>query len=71
VRLGTWPSAEQGSSLWQAPNGQRLKGKRDRALLACGLRRKDAVELRLRDLEQRDGHWAIVDLSMCNADVSC
>jgi site-specific recombinase XerD len=48
------------------PNAQAIKGKRDRALLAlllaCGLRRKEAVDLRLRDLELREDHWAIVDL---------
>src|SRR5258707_12911583 len=39
-RLGNWLSAEQGQALWQAPDRERLKGKRDRALLAlllaCG-----------------------------------
>ena len=42
VRLGNWLTAEQGQALWQAPDRERLKGKRDRALLAlllaCGLR---------------------------------
>ena len=40
VRLGTWLTAEQSQRLWQAPIGERLKEKRDRAplavLLACG-----------------------------------
>jgi integrase len=44
VRLGNWLTAEQAQSLWLAPDCQRLKGKRDRALLAlllaCGLRRR-------------------------------
>ncbi len=66
VRLGNWLSAEESKSLWQAPDPARMKGKRDRAilsmLLACGLRRHEAVSLRLRDLEQREGRWAIVDL---------
>jgi len=52
--------------LWQLLDENKMKGKRDRALLslllACGLRRKEAVCLRLRDLEQRENHWAIVDL---------
>jgi site-specific recombinase XerD len=49
VRLGNWLTAEQSQNLWQAPSGERLKEKRDRALLAvllaCGLRRHEAVEL--------------------------
>src|SRR5437879_1095079 len=66
VRLGNWLTAEQGHALWQALDHQRLKGKRDRALLAlllaCGLRRHEAVALRLDHLQQREEHWAIVDL---------
>ena len=66
MRLGNWLTAEQSIALWQAPDRERLKGKRDRALLAlllaCGLRRHEAVALRLEHLEQREGHWAIVDL---------
>ena len=66
VRLGNWLTAEQGQALWQAPDHQRLKGKRDRALLALllarGLRRHEAVALRLDHLQRREEHWAIVDL---------
>ncbi len=66
MRLGNWLTAEQGQALWQAPDHQGLKGKRDRALLAlllaCGLRRHEAVALRLDQLQQREEHWAIVDL---------
>jgi integrase/recombinase XerD len=43
-----------------------MKSKRDRALLAilvaCGLRRHEAVELDASDLQQREDHWALVDL---------
>lgn len=43
VRLGNWLTPEQGEALWQTPDPSKLKGKRDRALLAvllaCGLRR--------------------------------
>ena len=67
VRLGNWLTAEQGVALWQAPDTSRLKGKRDRALLslllACGLRRHEVAELTVDHLQQREGHWAIVDLS--------
>ncbi len=49
VRLGNWFTAEQGHTLWQAPDTERLKGKRDRALLcillACGLRRHEVADL--------------------------
>ena len=31
-------------------------------LLACGLRRHEAVMLTLEHLQQREEHWAIVDL---------
>ena len=31
-------------------------------LLACGLRRHEAVGLRIEHLEQQEEHWAIVDL---------
>jgi site-specific recombinase XerD len=66
VRLGNWLTAEQGHAPWQAPDSNSMKGKRDRALLAlllaCGLRRHEAVSLRLDHLQQREEHWAIVDL---------
>lgn len=42
VRMGNWLTDEQARSLWQSPDSERMKGKRDRALLAlllaCGLR---------------------------------
>jgi hypothetical protein len=42
MRLGNWLMSERGRALWQAPDCQHLKEKRDRALLAvllaCGLR---------------------------------
>ena len=66
VRLGNWLTAEQAKALWQAPDHERIKGKRDRALLAvllaCGLRRHELARLKLGHLQQREGHWAIVDL---------
>ena len=60
-------TAEQSQALWQAPDNGRLRGKRDRALLAvllaCGLRRHEAVALTFNLLQQREDHWAIVDLA--------
>src|SRR5947199_5272208 len=59
VRMGNWLTAEQAVALWQAPDTSRLKGKRDRALLAlllsCGLRRHEVAELTVDHLEQREG----------------
>ena len=66
VRLGNWLLAEQAIALLDAPDLETMKGKRDMALLAiliaCGLRRHEAVELNVSDLQQREDHWAIVDL---------
>jgi len=66
VRIGNWLTAEQGRALVDAPSIQTLRGKRDRAilgmLLGCGLRRSELVHLKLEDVQQREGHWAIVDL---------
>ena len=66
VRLGNWLTAAQGETLWQTPDREHLKGKRDRALLAvllaCGLRRGEAVDLHFGHLQHREEHWAIVDL---------
>lgn len=50
IRLGNWLTAEKSLALWQSPKReQHLKEKRDRALLAillaCGLRRHEAVDL--------------------------
>jgi site-specific recombinase XerD len=66
VRLGNRLTPEQSQRLWNAPDSQQLKGKRDRALLAvllaCGLRRHEAVNLDFSHVQQREDHWAIVDL---------
>jgi site-specific recombinase XerD len=66
VRLGNWLTPEQSERLWNTPDCQLLKGKRDRALLAvllaCGLRRHEVVSLGFSHVQQREDHWAIVDL---------
>jgi site-specific recombinase XerD len=66
VRLGNWLTAEQGRTLIEAPDAETLRGKRDRAilgvLLGCGLRRSELVHLTVAHVQQREDHWAIVDL---------
>jgi site-specific recombinase XerD len=66
VRVGNWLTAEQARALWQAPDPNTLKGKRDRALLGillgCGLRRREAAELDVAHLQRRQDRWVIVDL---------
>jgi integrase len=66
VRLGNWLTADEARRLWQAPDPDTLKGKRDRAILAvllgCGLHRRELADWELRHLQQREEHWAIVDL---------
>src|SRR5215469_14960990 len=66
VRLGNWLTAEQSQRLWQAAGDKSLKEKRDRALLtillACGVRRHEAVGLNVIHIQRREEHWAIVDL---------
>ena len=56
-----------GARTLAGPDAERLKGKRDGAilgiLLACGLRRHEVAALSVDHLQQREGHWAIVNLS--------
>jgi site-specific recombinase XerD len=66
IRLGNRLSVNEARSLLQIPDTRTLKGKRDRAMLAvllgCGLRRSELTELTFDHLQQREEHWAIVDL---------
>lgn len=66
VRTGNWLTLDQAQKLINAPDLTRLKGLRDRAILAvmigAGLRRSEVVKLQLEDLQQRDGRWVIPDL---------
>jgi site-specific recombinase XerD len=66
VRLGNWLTVEESRRFLQTPPTDTLKGKRDRAILAvllgCGLRRRELAELEFTHFQQREEHWAIVDL---------
>jgi site-specific recombinase XerD len=66
VRLGNWLTAEQAKTLLHAPDIEKVRGKRDHAMLAvmlgCGLRRSELVHLSVDHFQQREDHWAIVDL---------
>ena len=66
MRLGNWLTADQGKKLLAVPASNSTRDKRDYAvlslLLGCGLRRAELTSLTLGHLQQRDGHWAIVNL---------
>jgi site-specific recombinase XerD len=66
VRVGNWLSVQQAQKLLNAPDVNTKKGLRDRAMLAillgCGLRRSEVAALTMRDIQQRDNRWCIVDL---------
>jgi integrase/recombinase XerD len=66
IRVGNWLSQRQAQALLSAPDISKLRGLRDRAILAvllgCGLRRSEVAALTFTHLQQRDGRWCIVDL---------
>ena len=66
VRLGNWLTAEEARRFLQAPPADTLKRKRDRVILAvllgCELRRPELADLEFTHMQQREEHWAIVDL---------
>jgi len=66
IRLGNWLTSTQGRELLGVPDRASAKGKRNYAMLAvllgCGLRRSELTRLTVSHLQQRDGHWAIVNL---------
>ncbi len=66
VRVGNWLTAEEGKKLLGAETADTLRSRRNRALLSlligCGLRKAEVTNLRLEDLQLREGHWVIADL---------
>lgn len=65
-RLGNWLPKSQAQALLNAPDTTRLKGLRDRAMLAvllgCALRREECADLTFEHIQQREARWVIVDL---------
>jgi len=64
-RIGNWLSGDQAQILLNSIPQSTLRGRRDAALiglLGCGLRRSEAVALRLDQIQLRGGHWVIADL---------
>jgi len=66
VRLGNWLDLDEAQRLINTPEKTRLKGLRDRAILAlmigAGLRRSEVAKLHFEQLQQREGRWVIPDL---------
>lgn len=66
VRSGNWLTLEQAQKLINAPDKTRVKGLRDRAILAVmiggGLRRSEVANLKFDHIQQRESRWVIVDL---------
>jgi len=66
VRIGNWLTAEQSKFLLAAFDSEKLRDKRDYAivavLLGCGLRRAELAAVTVQDLQQREEHWVFADL---------
>jgi site-specific recombinase XerD len=67
TRTGSWLTQAQAEQLLALPARSTRKGKRDRALLClltgCGLRREELALLTVDRIQQRDGRWALVDIT--------
>jgi len=66
TRLGNWLNADQAKLLLLNADGKDLRSIRDlvmvAVLLGCGLRRAELSALKVEDMQNRQVHWAIVDL---------
>ena len=65
-RIGNWLSGDQAQDLLNSIPQSTVRGRRGAAmiglLLGCGLRRSEAVALRLDQIQLREGHWVVADL---------
>jgi integrase len=66
-RLGNWVTRLEAEAILGKPDRERLKGIRDRAILGllfgCGLRRVEVAELAWKQLQTRDGHHVLADIT--------
>jgi len=66
TRTGNWLNKSQARQLIDSPDISTREGLRDRALLSiligAGLRRSEAANLRVEDIQQLEDRWIIVDL---------
>jgi len=66
TRQGNWLTRDQAKQLLAVPDRSTRKGLRDYAMLAllvgCALRRQELASLRIKDIQQREGRWVIIDL---------
>ena len=66
IRVGNGLTAEQGKRLLEGTSTDRLRGKRNRAMLSlligCGLRRAELLGLTINSIQLREEHWVIADL---------
>ena len=66
VHNRNWLTLDQAERLISAPDQSKIRGRRDRAVLAvmvnCGLRRREVSELEIEEIQQCGEHWAIIDM---------
>ena len=66
TKSGNWLTLDEASELLNAPDDAKMRGKRDRAILAAligaGLRREELSGLTVEHIQQREGRWCIVDI---------